>query len=602
MDFNKIKLVIWDLDDTFWDGTLSEEEVTPKQENIELVRLFTDIGIINSINSKNDLEPVEKKLKEFGVREHFVFLSVNWSAKGQRIKDQIEAMQLRAPNVLFIDDNHLNIEEVKFYNPDIMTALPEELSSILEWAKNSPKKDTKHKRLNQYKILEKKFSEKIQSSSNEEFLYNSDIRVVIHKDCMNQIDRIHDMILRTNQLNFTKKRISKNELIDILNDDSYDAGYVNVTDRFGDYGIIGFFIYKDHELQHFLFSCRTLGMGIEQYIYAQLNYPRIIISGEVISALTPDMTPAWINQEQESSSSNKMVANGENIKILFKGPCDLEQIFSYIEETDKIEQEFTYINQETGVSIEQHNHTCHILQSITLEQERKDKLINELPFSDKDMFSDKMFKEKYDVVFLSMLTDGNLGVYQRKQSGELIAFGEYYYPLTEQENWNDYVNGNIFTANCEFTIETLREFSDNYNYIGRLPVQQMIENLRFIRENLHPNCLMVLMIGSETPYEENKKPAYEGRHIINKDINSAIKEFKKVHDNIEIIDFNNYIKGQGSFYNNINHFIKPVYYSLAKDIIKLINNKTNFILGQESKLKLMLDYSKQIAKKVLNKA
>lgn len=27
MDFNKIKLVIWDLDETLWNGTLSEGEV-----------------------------------------------------------------------------------------------------------------------------------------------------------------------------------------------------------------------------------------------------------------------------------------------------------------------------------------------------------------------------------------------------------------------------------------------------------------------------------------------------------------------------------------------------------------------------------------------
>ena len=35
MDINSIKLVIWDLDDTFWKGTLSEGEIVPIPENIQ---------------------------------------------------------------------------------------------------------------------------------------------------------------------------------------------------------------------------------------------------------------------------------------------------------------------------------------------------------------------------------------------------------------------------------------------------------------------------------------------------------------------------------------------------------------------------------------
>ena len=52
--FEKIKLVIWDLDETFWKGTLSEEHVSIPEENRRLVLRMTDIGIVNSICSKND--------------------------------------------------------------------------------------------------------------------------------------------------------------------------------------------------------------------------------------------------------------------------------------------------------------------------------------------------------------------------------------------------------------------------------------------------------------------------------------------------------------------------------------------------------------------
>ena len=49
-----IKLVIWDLDETFWKGTLSEGQIYPIKKNIEIIETLTKRGIINSIVSKND--------------------------------------------------------------------------------------------------------------------------------------------------------------------------------------------------------------------------------------------------------------------------------------------------------------------------------------------------------------------------------------------------------------------------------------------------------------------------------------------------------------------------------------------------------------------
>ena len=51
---NPVKLVVWDLDETFWKGTLSEEGITPIIGNIELVKQLAQRGIISSVCSKND--------------------------------------------------------------------------------------------------------------------------------------------------------------------------------------------------------------------------------------------------------------------------------------------------------------------------------------------------------------------------------------------------------------------------------------------------------------------------------------------------------------------------------------------------------------------
>ena len=262
--FEKIKLIIWDLDDTFWEGTLSEGAVQIPMNRKNLLETLTDIGIINSICSKNDAEPVRKKLEEEGLAEHFVFPSVNWNPKGQRIKQLIADMQLRPANVLFLDDNPSNLAEVEHFCADIMTGTPELINQLAEDAAKAPRKDLQHKRLQQYRVLEQKHQAKSELGSNEAFLYQSNIRVEIAHDCLENLERIHDLILRSNQLNFTKVRSTEEELRELLSDESVSCGYAAVRDNFGDYGIVGFYALKDNRLIHFTFSC--IGNSLSLYV------------------------------------------------------------------------------------------------------------------------------------------------------------------------------------------------------------------------------------------------------------------------------------------------------------------------------------------------
>jgi FkbH-like protein len=104
---SKIKLIIWDLDETFWKGTLSDininaPSIIPIDSNISLVKKLSKRGIVNSVCSKNDCELAENELRRLDVLEYFVFNSINWESKGGRIKQMIKDMALRPENVLFI--------------------------------------------------------------------------------------------------------------------------------------------------------------------------------------------------------------------------------------------------------------------------------------------------------------------------------------------------------------------------------------------------------------------------------------------------------------------------------------------------------------------
>lgn len=585
--FDKIKLVIWDLDDTFWKGTFSEGEIMISDVCRKLVKRLTDIGVVNSICSKNDWEPIEERLREEKLLEYFVFPSVNWEPKGNRVKQLIKDMQLRPVNVLFLDDNPSNREEVRYFCPDIMVGSPEEIPDLLEAAMSSSKYDYEHKRLTQYRILEEKKQEKAQYSSNEDFLMESNICLKIENNCKVHLERIYDLILRSNQLNFTKVRSSMRELEELLNDPMVESGCVSVTDRFGDYGIVGFYAISDDTLVHFVFSCRVLGMGIEQYVYHYLGRPRLIIVGEVISDLSAEQPPKWINQNTKEAHVEKMkISSLRKHMVLVKGPCDLFQIYPYIAQTDLFDTEFTYTTN-TGLVVESIGHTTNIVESYRLSEVQKKRIISELPFVDIGMYNDNIFQYPYKVVFISILTDANLGVYQRKKTGERFAFMEYLYPLTDTRYWDDFISGKRNCCGFHFTKEILEQFSLQYEYIGRNTPENIVENLKFIKAHLGDDSTLVIMLGGELYYEKNEFEAYEDRHVVHKYINDAVREWALSIEGVQLMDVNKYLTDQKCFYDHFNHYIKPVYYKLAEDMVRIVNECIGSSIKETTKIKMV---------------
>ncbi len=566
MDFSKIKLIIWDLDETFWSGVLSDNTVQFNENNAKLIKNSTDAGVINAICSKNDYDEVKKYLAEHSLWEYFVFNSINWSPKGSRVKQIIQEMNLRDVNVLFIDDNHLNLQEAKEFCPNIMVESPNIIPLLFDYYSDIEKKDIKHARLEQYKLLEKKMEFKASVGSNEDFLYNCNIQVDIKDNCVDEIDRIVELIQRSNQLNFTKIRSSKEEIEELLEDKSVNCGYISVSDKFGDYGIVGFYAIRENTLIHFVFSCRTLNMGVEQYVYNYLGKPKLAIVGEVASSLDSKL-PEWINHSKDNKKTSKTSLG--NTKILFKGPCDLEAIFSFVKESKKTIKEFVYVNAK-GISVSSGNHTSHIVQALTLDNDTKKSVISAVPFGDKDMYSTSLFDEDIGVIYLSMFTDPNLGLYKHKHTGAILAFGEWTNDLTNEALWDKFINKELYDANCRFTKDILQNIKDNFEFLGRLSPQQIVDNLDFIYSHIDKGTKLILNLGSEIEHINNVQEAYHNRHLFHIEMNTLIKEWKKDKSNVYIIEVTKYIKSQDDFTNNINHFVKPVYFQLAQELVSII--------------------------------
>lgn len=272
----KIKCVIWDLDNTLWNGILVEDKhVQPKQEFVDLIKHMDNCGIVNSIVSKNNQEEVDAKLKEFGIADYFVFKKVNWDPKSVNVSKTIRQMNINPNTMVFVDDNPFERNEVSLSHPSMTCIDPSEMMEFSKCKRFNVvvTEDSKNRR-HTYQMLESmKNEEEAWNGNIDDFLMNCHIKVQLSKPTDENIMRCYELLQRTNQLNSSGRRLSLEEVQRIVASDNYDTYVLNSSDKFGDYGIVGFMIVEKQEdgahITDFVISCRVANKKIEPSV---INY------------------------------------------------------------------------------------------------------------------------------------------------------------------------------------------------------------------------------------------------------------------------------------------------------------------------------------------
>lgn len=567
---NQVKLIIWDLDETFWKGTLSEGEVSDAR--VELVKKLTRHGIINSICSKNDLDQAKAKLEELGVWDDFVFPVINWNPKGESVKGIIADCQLRAPNVAFIDDNATNRGEVEFYNPEIMTFdSAEAFERELDWCQY---KEDNGKRLKQYKLLETKKEYRNECSDNLDFLRKSNIRVQFINDLEPVKERVVEMIGRTNQLNFTKLRVGMAEMDAMLEDDDMECKALRVVDNFGDYGICGFYALKKSEnrLIHYLFSCRILNLGVENYVYQKLGYPNLETAPPISAQLVKDQSVSWITEVSEllpSKDENQKEDNGNRIRIAMLGGCDLDQLVHYLN-ADRFEviKDFNY----TGKLMQtiHREHTIFLKQAGQLSGEEMLEM-ESLPFLDDKALEYHAFKDEYDYLVFSPLMNYTQEVYRHKSLGFQVAYGGYT-DITKK----DHLSG--------FSEKQLSDFKENYVCEGQQSPDAFRQDLEWLLGKVKSQ--IIFLNGAEVEIDNPKEMGATERH---KMMNATLSEFVTAHSNrCKLVDVRKYVRSRSDVEDNLRHYKRVVYIELAKEIIGLCSPNEQVSISRMSILKMQV--------------
>ena len=277
----KVKCVVWDLDNTLWDGILIETENT---ENLNLrpgvidtIKTLDERGILQSVASKNDYNTAWPVLEKLGLAEYFLYPEVNWGAKSDSIKRIARVLNIGVDSFAFFDDSEFERNEVKSALPQVRVY---DEKSIRETVATAPfdviVTEESRERRALYRAEEMRNSIKNSESTDiTEFLKTCNLEITVFTpDTETEITRCYELVQRTNQLNLSGKKYSRDEFDSIFRRDNHKSFAFKCRDRFGEYGIVCFGQYRVAEDQlvftEFAMSCRVAGKYIESALFSAL--------------------------------------------------------------------------------------------------------------------------------------------------------------------------------------------------------------------------------------------------------------------------------------------------------------------------------------------
>jgi FkbH-like protein len=267
----KLKCVVWDLDNTLWHGILVEDGLDGLKLNpqaVEAIRALDAKGVLQSIVSKNDPEDALAALRKFALDEYFLFPQIAWHPKSEGIKRIREKLNIGIDTFAFVDDQVFERSEVAAALPDVVTVDPVGLSDFLQNTRlDLPVSGEASQRRSLYRAEGQREQARDEfGGAYEEFLRSCDMTATIAAFTAAGRDRVYELVQRTNQLNISACRYTREELAALTVPGSGRRAFViHAADKFGTYGLIGFAVFEiDRNLiVDLMFSCRVQGKLVD---------------------------------------------------------------------------------------------------------------------------------------------------------------------------------------------------------------------------------------------------------------------------------------------------------------------------------------------------
>ncbi|MBL1083122.1 HAD-IIIC family phosphatase [Streptomyces actinomycinicus] len=268
LDTDGVKCVVWDLDGTLWDGVAVERadsglpEVRP--EMLAAVDALAGRGVLSSIASRSAPEVLERLTRDTGLAARFLAPQVSWQDKSTALRRIAAELGVAVESLLLVDDSPYERAEVEALLPGVRTADPRDVPALLASFDGRPVTAEARARVDRYRTEEvrRRAGERFEGSR-EEFLRWCEMRIEIGAAGREEIPRALELAERTHRLNSSGL---DREQVRLMNEQGGHRLFTaRMTDRFGDYGIIGMALVRPGptawSVPLLALSCRIAGRG-----------------------------------------------------------------------------------------------------------------------------------------------------------------------------------------------------------------------------------------------------------------------------------------------------------------------------------------------------
>lgn len=277
----KVKCVVWDLDNTLWDGTLIETDdpaaLTLNPGIRDVVETLDQRGIIQSVASKNDYAPAMAVLERLGLAEYFLYPQISWGPKSGAVEQIAKSLNIGIDALALIDDTAFERQQVRSVWPQVRTYDVTELNSLLARPEfDVPATAESRSRRAMYRAEEQRNTlMKAEHTDIVDFLRKCNLKLHLFTPATEEEKlRCYELIVRTNQLNMTGRKYTAEEFAEVLRRPGHNNFAFSCADDFGQYGIVGFGQYRAEGevlvFTEFAMSCRVAGKFVESALFACL--------------------------------------------------------------------------------------------------------------------------------------------------------------------------------------------------------------------------------------------------------------------------------------------------------------------------------------------
>jgi FkbH-like protein len=291
------KVLALDLDNTLWGGILGEDGAAqlklgrdfPGNVFLRIQREILELkhqGVLLLLASKNEPADVRQSIERMPDMllkwEDFVCHKINFNPKYLNLREAATELGLGLNSFAFLDDSDFEREQMKTFNPEVLIVndRPDALhmltsllhSDAFDTLQVSEEDQHRHQ---DYTLRAARSAP--QDGNVEDFLKSLQLKARLEPVNNHNIDRVVQLLGKTNQFNLTTRRHRLEDLRNMLSSPGFVSLTLRLEDKFGDQGIVGVLLAKaaDHEtktldVDSFLISCRALGRGVEEVLWAAL--------------------------------------------------------------------------------------------------------------------------------------------------------------------------------------------------------------------------------------------------------------------------------------------------------------------------------------------